>query len=158
MDDAILNSTALRSIQAFLASIGFDVWYTWLPLVLLVLCLLFRLVCMLLILCTPGHFGKEHEQVMNRMSGTCLWLSVFVQIMLWIFGSTAQMSFLRLVDLYAALACVALAVAAFLCATIGMLFPRRGKRVFIFKRLYRQALVVLLMAMLICLLGWIVMR
>lgn len=60
--------------------------------------------------------------------------------------------------MYAALACIALAVVAFLCATIGMHFPRRGKRVFIFKRLYRQALVVLLMAMLICLLGWSVMR
>ena len=64
---------------------------------------------------------------MNRMSGTCLWLSVFVQIMLWIFGSTAQMSFLRLVDLYAALACIALAVVAFLCATIGML-SRAGEK------------------------------
>lgn len=69
--DAVMISSVLTSIQSFLDSIHYAVWFTWVPVILLGLCILSRFLCVLLTSFAPMKFGAEHRKVMSISSRTC---------------------------------------------------------------------------------------
>lgn len=156
--DAVMNNAVLTSIQNFLDTIHYAVWFTWVPVILLGLCILSRFLCVLLTSFAPMKFGSEHRKVMGISSRTCYWLSLFAQAIIWIFGSMTHVALLGKVDMLVAVMLMSIALIALFIATIGMLFSRKGKRVFISKSLYSQAVMTLLLGGFIGAFGWVFMR
>ena len=155
--NTILNSDITMQIQGFFASINYDELFIWVPLILLCICVLSRFLCLLLTFCSPKKFGMEHRKIMSKTSRSCYLLSIFAQILVWVWGSTNQVSLLGKADIMTAAILILLAVIAFFFATIGMLLSRKGKRVFISKSLYFQAVMLILFGAFIGCFGWIFM-
>lgn len=156
--DAVMSSSVLTSIQSFLESIHYTVCFTWVPVILLGLCILSRFLCVLLTSFAPMKFGSEHRKVMSVSSRTCYWLSLFAQAIIWIFGSMTHVALLGKVDMLVVVVLMSIALVALFSATIGMLFSRKGKRVFISKNLYSQAIMTLLLGGFIGAFGCVFMR
>lgn len=156
--NSFFGNKNIRSIQDFLSSIDYAVWFTYVPLVLLILCVLSRFVCLTLTVISPGKFGSEHRKTMSVTSRTCYWLSIVAQMLIWIFGTTKQISFIGDVDILVGCVMLLIAFISILVATIGMIFPRKGKRVFIAKNIYSQAIMLMLLAAFVGAFGWLFMQ
>lgn len=156
--NAFFDNTIISSIQGFLSSIDYTVWFTYVPVVLLILCILSRFICFLLTVLSPIRFGVEHRKTMSVTSRNCYWLSILAQILIWIFGTTDQIYFMSDIDIWSGCVMLLIALIALFVATIGMLFPRKGKRVFIAKSLYSQAIMLVILAAFVCAFGWSFMR
>lgn len=156
--NSFTGNKIINSIQDFLSSIDYAVWFTYVPLVLLILCVLSRFVCLTLTVISPGKFGGEHRKTMSVTSRTCYWLSIVAQMLIWIFGTTEQISFIGDVDILVGCVMLLIAFISILVATIGMIFSRKGKRVFIAKSIYSQTTMLMLLAAFISVFGWLFMQ
>ena len=156
--NSFVDNKIISSIQDFLSSIDYAVCFMYVPLVLLMLCILSRFVCLTLTVLSPTKFGVEHRKTMSVTSRTCYWLSIVAQMLIWIFGTTEQISFIGDVDIWAGCVMLLLALIAILVVTIGMIFSRKGKRVFIAKSIYSQAIMLVLLAVFVSAFGWLFMR
>lgn len=153
-----VDNGVISKIQGFLMSIDYADFFPFVPFLLMVLFLLSRSICLALTVLSPAKFGADHRKTMSAISRTCFWIAILAQCLIWIFGSCEQIDLINDVDKGVGIAAFLLAFIAFVIATIGMIFSRKGKRVFIAKSIYTQAIMLVLYSAFVSVFGWLFMR
>jgi len=156
----ILNEVrgVTTDVQRFLNDLGYAEYFVYIPVLLLGFCCLARLICLALTFISPSKFGSEHRKTICASARACYLLALVTQVLFWLFGRNNQIQLLGEVDIFAAGILAVLALAGFLAAIVSMIFPRKGKRVFIAKSLNFQALMMALMALFLGGYSWIFMK
>ncbi len=148
----------LVAIQQFLATIHYDQYVLLIPILLLAICSLSWLICTVMMILTPFHFGSEHRRASLRTASICFWGSLLIHILFRLWGSNEQMNMLRQTDLFAFLVFAGLALLNFLAAAVVMIFKRKGTRVFSSRSLTKNGLRLSGMTLTIGLIGCFVMQ
>lgn len=149
---------ALGKAQSFLRGVRYDEYFILAPLLMLALCCIARMICAGMTVLSPVKFSAEHRRTMYSTARTCYWISIVMQLLMWVFGDAGQLSVLANADYFAALLLAVTAVVSFLSAVLSMIFSRGGKRVFIAKSLNFSGLMLVLMAAFLAGFGMVFMQ